>query len=129
MDVNAYTTAIDHCEKELEKLHKAQFTTLEPPYFLDDSRVLSVSAEHVHQTHAEFDENLAILRQHLEYLEAALADRKREKETIHGMLAGLKAERAKLEQGNGVKRPAADGVEPDAKKPATVSAAVMPPKK
>lgn len=129
MDLNGYTTAIDCLEKDLEKLSNAQYVVIEPPYFLDDERVLSVSKIHVHQTPEEFGANLATLKQHVEHLEAILADRKREKETITGVLVQLKAERAKLELPNGKRDAPAPEAENDPKKPKIVAPPALPVRK
>lgn len=129
MDLNGYTTTIDLLEKDAERLQKAQLVVRQPPYHLDDSRVLSVSNTHAHLTHAELEENLVILRQYVAELEAHIGDRKRETEAIHGVLTSLRLERAKLEQPNGKREAPPAEADNDPKKPKTVPPVVAPVKK
>jgi hypothetical protein len=130
MDVNGYTTTIDLLEKDLERLQKAQLVVHHPPYLLDDNRVFDRPITHIHLTATELEQNIAILRQYVEELEAHSRDRKREEEAIHGVLATLKGERTKLEVPNGKRDAAATlEAEPAAKKPNVPASHVMGAKK
>lgn len=129
MDLNGYTTAIDQLEKAFERLSNTQLVVHEPPYHLDDNRVLERATTHVHLTVSELEQNLVILRQYVAELEAHLGDRKREEEAIHGVLTSLKAERAKLEQPNGKREAGAAEAEPAAKKANVTAAPVAAAKK
>jgi len=129
MDLNGYTTAIDQLEKALERLSNTQLVVHEPPYHLDNNRILERATEHVHLTVSELEQNLVILRQYVAELEAHIGDRKREEEAIHGVLASLKAERAKLEQPNGKREATPTDAEPAAKKPNVAAPPVAVAKK
>lgn len=123
MDQNAYTTAIDRISKDLERLEKNDLLVLEPPYLLDDARVLTVSETHARCSTTEIEQNLDILRYHVALLEGALADHRREKETLARVLEAMKAERTKLETSqNGKRESTPTDPEPDAKKAKTAPA-------
>ena len=132
MDTDDFKLAISRLERDLEKLEKGSVDTLEPPFLLDaDSRVLSVSTDHVKQTREQLRENIGILEQHVSYLTGILKDRERETETLAGMLGKLKKQKEMhdAQVPNGKREAPPTEAEPAAKKPTVTAPTVPAPKK
>ena len=131
MDTDDFKTAISRLERDLEKLEKGSVDTLEPPFLLDaDSRILSVSTEHVKQTREQLAENIGILEQHVSYLKGVLENRQRESEALAGVLGKLKKQKELHDAvPNGKREAPPTEAEPAAKKPTVTAPTVPAPKK
>ena len=132
METNDFTVAISQLEHHLERLQKGSVDALEPPFLLDaDSRILSVSSDHVKQTREQLRENIGILGEHVSYLTGILQDRERETEVLVGVLAKLKKQKEMhdTQAPNGKREAPPTEAEPAAKKPTVTAPTVPAPKK